>query len=67
MKKSFVLTPTAKGDLRDIPYDLAEDSPDAALNQQEKFYDGISTLGRSPAIGHYHDELLSRKYKFWNL
>ena len=25
------------------------------------------TLGRSPGIGHYHDELLSRKYRFWNL
>jgi plasmid stabilization system protein ParE len=23
-------------------------------------------LGRSPGIGHYHEELLSRKYRFWN-
>lgn len=67
MKKKFVLTPTAKSDLRDILYDLAEDSPDAALVLREKLYEGFSTLGRSPGIGHYHDELLSRKYRFWNL
>jgi hypothetical protein len=23
-------------------------------------------LALSPGIGHYHDELLSRKYRFWN-
>ena len=23
-------------------------------------------LGKSPGIGHYHLELLSRKYRFWN-
>jgi len=67
MNKKFVLTPTAKDDLRDILYDLAEDSPNAALGLQEKFYDGFSALGRSPGIGHYHDELLSRKHRFWNL
>ena len=67
MNKKFVLTPTAKNDLLDILADLAKDSPDAALSLREKFYDGFSTLGRSPGIGHYHDELLSRKYRFWNL
>ncbi len=67
MKKSFVLTVTAKGDLRDILFDLAEDSPDAAHSLRERFDDGFQTLGRSPGIGHYHDELLSRKYRFWNL
>ena len=67
MKKSFVLTPTAKADLRDILLDLAEDSPDAAHSLRERLFDGFQTLGRSPGIGHYHDELLSRTYRFWNL
>ncbi len=67
MKKNFVLTPTSKSDLRDILHDLAEDSPDAAQRLREKFYDDFLALGRSPGIGHYHDELLSRKYRFWNL
>ena len=67
MKKRFLLTPTAKSDLRDILLDLAEDSPDAAQSLRERFYDGFRTLGRTPGIGHYHDELLSRRYRFWNL
>lgn len=67
MKKRFVLTPTAKADLRVILEDLAQDSPEAALTLYQRFYDGFRTLARSPGIGHYHDELLSRKYRFWNL
>jgi len=31
VKKTFVVSSTAKGDLRDILLDLAEDSPDAAV------------------------------------
>ena len=23
-------------------------------------------MGRSPGIGHFHEELLSREYRFWN-
>ena len=67
MKRNFVLTPSARDDLREILHDLAEDSPDAAHHLRERFYDGFLTLGRSPGIGHYHDELLKRKYRFWNL
>jgi len=26
----------------------------------------LRTLGRAPAIGHFHDELLDRKFRFWN-
>lgn len=65
--KLFALTPTAKSDLRDILLDLAEDSPDAADRLRERFLEGFQTLGRSPGIGHYHDDLLGRKYRFWNL
>ena len=67
MRKPFVLTPTAKADLRDSLLDLAEDSPDAAHSLRERLHDGFQALGRSPGIGHYLDELLSRKYRFWNL
>ena len=31
-----------------------------------EFYEGLKALGQSPGIGHYHEELLSRKYRFWN-
>jgi len=66
VKRSFVLTTDAKNDLREILLDIAEDNPDIAERLRVEFYDGIHALGRSPGIGHYHDELLSRKYRFWN-
>ena len=66
MKRRFVLTPEARSDLKEILLDIAEDSPDAAERLRSEFYEGLQSLSRSPGIGHYHDELLSRKYRFWN-
>lgn len=66
MKRLFVLTPEAKKDLREILLDIAEDSPDTAERLRKEFYEGLQTLGRSSGVGHFHDELLSRKYRFWN-
>lgn len=66
MKRFFVLTPAARQDLLEILLDIAEDNPEAAERIRSEFYEGLQQLGRSPGIGHYHDELLSRKYRFWN-
>ena len=66
MKRRFLLTPEAKSDLTAILLDIAEDSPDTAERLRSEFYEGLQELGRSPGIGHYRDELLSRKYRFWN-
>ncbi|MCW5964269.1 MAG: type II toxin-antitoxin system RelE/ParE family toxin [Bryobacterales bacterium] len=66
MRWLFLLTPEAKSDLKQILLDIAEDSPDTAERLRLEFYEGLQSLGRSPGIGHYHDELLSRKYRFWN-
>lgn len=66
MKRLFVLTPEAQSDLQEILLDIAEDSPDAAERLRLEFYEGLQALGRAPGIGHYHEELLSMKYRFWN-
>jgi len=66
VKRLFVLTREARNDLKDILLDIAEDNPDTAERLRAEFYEGLQSLGRSPGIGHYHDELLSRKYRFWN-
>jgi plasmid stabilization system protein ParE len=66
VKRLFALTPQARNDLKEILQDIAEDSPDTAERLRSEFYTGLQALGRSPGIGHYHDELLSRKYRFWN-
>lgn len=66
MKRLFVLNPEARNDLKDILLDIAEDNPDTAERLRAEFYDRLQSLGRSPGIGHYQDELLSRKYRFRN-
>lgn len=66
MKRLFVLTPEAKDDLKEIFLDIAEDSPNTAQRLRLEFYEGLQALGRSPGTGHYHEELLNRKYRFWN-
>ena len=66
MKRLFVLTADAKSDLKDILLDIAEDSPDAAERVRSEFQDALRMLGQSPGVGHWHEELLSKKYRFWN-
>lgn len=66
MKPLFLLTPAARADLREILTDISEDSTDTAERLRVEFREGLQLLGRSPGIGHFHDELLSRKYRFWN-
>jgi len=66
VKRLFLLTPEARSDLSDILLDIAEDSPAAAERLRLEIYQGFERLGQSPGIGHYHEELLDRRYRFWN-
>lgn len=66
MKRRFLLTPEAKNDLREILLDIAEDNPDAAERLRSEFFEGLARLGRTAGIGHYHEELLDRRFRFWN-
>ncbi len=66
MKRRFLLTPEAKSDLSEILIDIAEDNPDTAERLRSEIDDTCQRLGRSPGIGHYHEELLDRRYRFWN-
>ena len=66
MKRLFALTPEARADLYDILSGIAEDSTETAERLRLEILDGFNRLGQSPGIGHYHDELLDRHYRFWN-
>jgi plasmid stabilization system protein ParE len=59
------LTPQARSDLQQILLDIAEDSPDAALVSVVNFRKLFRPWRSLPELG-YHEELLSRKYRFWN-
>lgn len=66
MKRRFLLTPEAKSDIREILLDVADDSPETAERLRSEIYAAFLRLGQSPGIGHYHEELLDRRYRFWN-
>jgi plasmid stabilization system protein ParE len=66
VKRRFVVTPEAKADLGEILFDIAEDSPDTAERLRSEIHEAFQRLGQSPGIGHYHEELLDRRYRFWN-
>jgi len=49
-----------------ILLDIADDNPDSAERLRAEIYQALQRLGRSPGIGHYHEEFLDRRYRFWN-
>ena len=66
MKPRFNLTPQARSDLREILLDIAEDSPETAEPLRAGIYAAFARLRRTPGMGHFHEELLDRRYCFWN-
>src|SRR5258708_7084152 len=66
MKRRFVLTPEARSDLRDILLLISEDSPATCERLRSEIHRGFQQLALSPGIGHFHEELLDRRYRFWN-
>jgi len=67
VRNRFSLTPAARSALREILLDIAEENPDTAERVRVRFLDRFSELSRSPGTGHYHEELLDRRYRFSNL
>ncbi len=66
MKRRFLLTPEAKSDIREILLDVADDNPEIAERLRSEIFHAFQRLGHSPGIGHYHEELLDRRHRFWN-
>jgi toxin ParE1/3/4 len=66
VNKLFVLTPQARDDLQEILLGIADDNPEAAERLRLEFYEGLTELARSPGVGHYREDLLGRRYRFWN-
>jgi plasmid stabilization system protein ParE len=65
--RGFVLTPEANADLREILPAIAEESPTAADRLRMRFLKSFETLAEAPGTGHYHEELVDRRYRFKNL
>lgn len=65
---AYDLTPEACEDLDAIGDYIANDSGAArATKVVSDIRDACRRLGEMPGIGHFRDDLLDRRYKFWSV
>jgi antitoxin ParD1/3/4/toxin ParE1/3/4 len=68
VKRSFVFTPEAENDALVIWQHIADqDTPRAADRVIARIYDECQKVGAMPGMGHYRDDLLDRRHRFWSV
>lgn len=67
MNARFVLTPEAEADIVNIWQYIAQDNPAAADCVVAELFDAFDRLADMPGIGHFRDDLLDRRHKFWTV
>lgn len=65
MNEGFVLTPEAEGDVLEIWQFIAEDNLVAADRVVERLFNEFRTLAEMPGKGHFRQDLLDERYRFW--
>jgi len=66
MTRGFILTPEANQDLLDIWEHLATEESDATADRVVTgIMDACEKLVEMPAMGHYREELIDRRFRFW--
>jgi plasmid stabilization system protein ParE len=64
--RRYDLTPEAQRDLDAIAeYIAIEANVQRAISVLKDFRDAFRMLGDNPGMGHYREDLLDRRYKFW--
>lgn len=64
----YNLTPVARADLDAIADYVANDSgPIRAAKVVSDIRDACRKLGEMPGTGHFREDLLDRRYKFWSV
>ncbi len=63
----FVLTPSARNDLREIWSYIASDNLDAADRVENAIYAACAQLAKTLALGHVRRDLTSLPVLFWTV
>ena len=63
--KKYVLTSTAKGDVRDILDFLKTESPTATVRVRTALRDAMRLLAERPGAGHVRTDLADGTVRFW--
>jgi antitoxin ParD1/3/4/toxin ParE1/3/4 len=68
MSRNFVLTPQAEADALAIWEYIADDDSERAADRViARIYDECVRLGDMPGLGHYRENLLDDRHRFWNV
>jgi antitoxin ParD1/3/4/toxin ParE1/3/4 len=68
MSRNFVLTPEAEADALAVWEFIADDDSERGADRVvARIYDECLKLGDTPGLGHYRENLLDQRYKFWNV
>lgn len=66
--RNYQVTAFARADLGGIWRQLAEDDSESTADRViGRISDEFDKISEMPGIGHYREELLSRKYRFWRV
>jgi antitoxin ParD1/3/4/toxin ParE1/3/4 len=66
VSRDFVFTPEAEADALEIWEHIADDDSEAAADRVvARIYDECQKLSDMPGMGHYREELLDKRHKFW--
>jgi toxin ParE1/3/4 len=68
VKRGFIFTPEAEADALAIWERIADDDSETAADRLiARIFDECQKLGEMPGIGHYREDLLDQRHKFWSI
>lgn len=68
MSRNFVLTPEAAADVLAIWEYLADESSERTADRVvAEVYDACVRLGDMPGLGHFREDLLDQRHRFWSV
>src|SRR2546421_10420473 len=68
MKRDYIFTPEATDDLLSLWNYIADEQSDAAADRViSRIYDECQKLSEMPGMGHYREDLLDKRHRFWSV
>lgn len=68
MSRNFIFTPEAEMDVLAIWEYIADDDSERTADRIiARIYDECEKVGDMPGMGHYREDLLDKRHKFWSV
>lgn len=68
MSRNFIFTPEAEADALAVWEYIADTDSEAAADRVlARIYDECQKLGDMPGMGHFREDLLDQRHRFWSV